>query len=207
MKRRTCDSSKSLANNSFPLLWERVVAGNGTFVKAKRDIFEVCLRESDEIACGVEWIQPYFRLSTPIKVPESILNNLLLLSRQAVPCEILFYLQFTESEWKIIIPEQVATPTTVTPLSSPFKSGAAEAAIEIHSHVDGEARFSATDDADETGLRLYAVIGNINSRPALRLRVGIYGRAFCEIPATTVFELPTTINDALVWRGNESMTY
>lgn len=31
------------------------------------------------------------------------------------------------------------------------------------------------DDKDETGLKLYAVVGRLNVTPVVRLRVGVYG--------------------------------
>ena len=61
------------------------------------------------------------------------------------------------------------------------------------------AYFSGTDDADETGFRIYGVIGLINCDPKipeLRLRVGVHGN-FWEIPADWVFEMPDAILDAL----------
>ncbi|MDO8715567.1 MAG: hypothetical protein Q7J73_01985, partial [Dehalococcoidales bacterium] len=32
-----------------------------------------------------------------------------------------------------------------------------------------------TDDKDETGLKLYAVVGRLNAAPVVKLRVGVYG--------------------------------
>lgn len=47
--------------------------------------------------------------------------------------------------------------------------------FEMHSHNDMGAFFSATDDRDEQGLRVYGVAGHI-ADPVFRLRVGAYGR-------------------------------
>jgi hypothetical protein len=44
---------------------------------------------------------------------------------------------------------------------------------ELHSHGLLPAYWSATDDADEQGARLYAVIGRLAARPEIRLRVGV----------------------------------
>ena len=43
------------------------------------------------------------------------------------------------------------------------------------------ARFSLTDDRDERGFKLYGVLGDLDTLPTLRLRVGIYGHHH-EIP-------------------------
>jgi len=48
--------------------------------------------------------------------------------------------------------------------------------LDIHSHAHMTAFFShQTDDKDETGLKLYAVVGRLNSTPVVKLRVGVYG--------------------------------
>ncbi len=48
--------------------------------------------------------------------------------------------------------------------------------LDIHSHGHMPAFFShQTDDKDETGLKLYAVVGRLNATPVVRLRVGVYG--------------------------------
>ena len=47
---------------------------------------------------------------------------------------------------------------------------------EFHSHGSSRAFFSATDDRDEQGFRIYGVVGRLNDpRPELRLRMGVYG--------------------------------
>lgn len=48
------------------------------------------------------------------------------------------------------------------------------------------AYFSQTDNADEQGARLYAVIGRLDSEPEIRLRVGVYGY-WQALPLTAVF--------------------
>jgi PRTRC genetic system protein A len=60
--------------------------------------------------------------------------------------------------------------------------------LEIHSHHRMPAYFSRTDDADEQGLRLYGVVGRLDTeRPEVALRVGAYGH-FLPIPWEAVFE-------------------
>jgi hypothetical protein len=69
------------------------------------------------------------------------------------------------------------------------------AVVEVHSHHGMAARFSPTDDADETGFRVFGVLGEIYTQPTLRVRVGLYGH-YWEIPATWVFQLPHRVTDA-----------
>ena len=48
--------------------------------------------------------------------------------------------------------------------------------LDIHSHAHMPAFFShQTDDKDEAGLKLYAVVGRLNATPVVKLRVGVYG--------------------------------
>jgi len=47
--------------------------------------------------------------------------------------------------------------------------------LEFHSHGHMEARFSGTDNKDETGLKFYGVIGKLKDIPIVKLRIGVYG--------------------------------
>lgn len=47
--------------------------------------------------------------------------------------------------------------------------------LDIHSHGHMGAYFSGQDDKDENGLKLYAVVGNLNATPVVKLRIGVYG--------------------------------
>ena len=61
---------------------------------------------------------------------------------------------------------------------------------EFHSHGSARAFFSATDDRDEQGFRIYGVVGRLDTlRPELRLRVGVYGH-FAPVEWPQVFDGP-----------------
>jgi PRTRC genetic system protein A len=47
--------------------------------------------------------------------------------------------------------------------------------LDIHSHGHMRASFSPQDNTDETGLKLYALVGRLNATPVVSLRVGVYG--------------------------------
>jgi len=47
--------------------------------------------------------------------------------------------------------------------------------LEMHSHGQMRARFSPTDNTDETGLKLYGVIGSLDAVPVVKFRIGAYG--------------------------------
>ena len=60
-------------------------------------------------------------------------------------------------------------------------------ALDIHSHGTMRAFFSGTDNRDEQGLRLYMVIGRLDTLlPEVKLRVGVYG-CFALIDVEEVF--------------------
>lgn len=47
--------------------------------------------------------------------------------------------------------------------------------LDLHSHGHMTPWFSGEDNRDEQGFRIYGVIGRLDKRPKLRLRVGAYG--------------------------------
>lgn len=59
--------------------------------------------------------------------------------------------------------------------------------LEMHSHGHMGARFSDTDNIDETGLKLYGVVGKLNATPIVKLRIGVYGY-FRELFWSEVFD-------------------
>jgi hypothetical protein len=59
--------------------------------------------------------------------------------------------------------------------------------LDLHSHHSMPAYFSATDDADDQGLSVSAVIGRIFERPEITVRMNIYG-LHVPISAAMVFD-------------------
>jgi hypothetical protein len=76
----------------------------------------------------------------------------------------------------------------------------AKALIDLHSHAVMDPFFSPTDNKDEQGFRIFAVIGKLNENPKICVRVGVYG-TYWNIPADMVFELPGEIRDAYYSKG------
>lgn len=61
--------------------------------------------------------------------------------------------------------------------------------MDVHSHGTYPAFFSAQDDADEKGVRLYMVVGNLNlEQQTYKLRAGLAG-SFLELPLSLVFDM------------------
>src|SRR5262249_45119751 len=120
-------------------------------------------------------------------------------SRAAKGLETLFHLIWSpvypwDDGWELVAPEQTRSAARCRPLDDSPGSSHAQALIEIHSHHSMAASFSSTDDQDETGFRLYGVIGRLSDAPEIRLRVGVYGYHW-EIPASWALELPEGLID------------
>jgi PRTRC genetic system protein A len=176
-------------------LYNYVLAANGVFVHARRAELTALVPLTSCAIRGLAPLTPAFHLGVP-RVPAALLEELLDRARAArsaggVPLEILFHLAWTGG-WTLTLPPQWGTPTRVHALPAPM-DGAAPL-VEVHSHHGLPAFWSATDDADEVGLALYAVLGQIFDQPQLCVRLGIYGQ-WWPLPASCVFEIPSTIQD------------
>ena len=90
---------------------------------------------------------------------------------QAAPdTERIFAVRWDGRAYRLVAPAQVGTAASLT-----YRPPAGVVA-EFHSHGGARAFFSATDDRDEQGFRIYGVVGRLDAlRPELRLRVGVYG--------------------------------
>lgn len=167
-------------------LYEYVFAANGTFVHAKNRIMDVwmplsIIREKEKMVRGLRFIEPSIRL--PKRVPAMDLRNMVKIAQAKSPNEVLFYFRWINGEWKMEIPPQTSGHAAVQPLED-----GEYAPIEVHSHNSMPAFFSATDNRDENGLRIYGVLGRVD-KPIVdfRLRISIYGH-YSTLPYQLVFE-------------------
>ena len=95
-----------------------------------------------------------------------------------------FAVRWDGGAYRLVVPPQLGTATSLeyTP--------PAGVVAEFHSHGTSRAFFSATDDGDEQGFRIYGVVGRLNKyRPELSLRVGVYGH-FAPADWSQVFDGP-----------------
>jgi hypothetical protein len=105
----------------------------------------------------------------------------------------LFWVRLEEKKWKVIKPRQIADENSVHPVD-PFDPAGAAALMDVHSHNTMEPFFSTEDDKDETGFRIFAVFGLLDTQPSLMARIGIYGY-YWQLDASDVFVLPDGIGD------------
>jgi len=110
--------------------------------------------------------------------------------------EILFQVVAEGRRLRLVMPPQHAGEMQVQ-----YDKRAGHAILDLHSHHVMPARFSPTDDGDETGLQFYAVVGNLLEAPEIRLRLGVYGHHL-ELPARSLFEGLGPFREAYYAAGN-----
>ena len=104
--------------------------------------------------------------------------------RQAPATERFFAVGWDGGAYRLVAPPQSGTGASLT-----YRPPAGVVA-EFHSHAGHRAFFSATDDRDEQGFRIYGVVGCLHSpQPELALRLGIYGH-FAPLKWHQVFDGP-----------------
>jgi len=105
-----------------------------------------------------------------------------------------FAVRWDDGAYRLVIPPQEGTASSLA-----YEPPAGVVA-EFHSHGGHRAFFSATDDGDEQGFRVYGVVGRLQDPlPELALRVGVYGH-FAPLHWSQVFDGP---NPGLRLEGEE----
>ena len=168
------------------LAYQYVLAGNGVFVRAETRFFTALLPVTASTVRGLPPLRPQFQLLVP-RIPARLLDAILVDARCARRPdnglnEVLYQFYHHGRAVQVKKPAQQTTPTSVTTAVA----DAATIICDLHSHGNMRAFFSQTDNADEQGARLYAVIGKLDSEPEMRLRVGVYGY-WLALPLTAVF--------------------
>ena len=161
------------------------------FLEAERQEFKA--RVPVSLVCPPMLYLPEERPLLEWKVPPPPIH---LLNRQVLPfflapgCgdtaahnEAMANLLWTGLDWQVHFPEQAATVAGVQ-THEPLPPGAV---VQIHSHGRMRSFWSATDNADEQGFLIYAVVGRIDTdTPTIQLRVGING-CWCPLRLNHVF--------------------
>ncbi len=156
-------------------LYQYILAGNGLFLRAGTPWWEVVMPLLRYPVRGLLPVQPVFRLLMG-RLPESLLaaaylSALTAREKSGGLREALYSFQVKEEKVCLMRPRQVATPMSVT------SAGLDDPTIllELHSHGNMPAFWSSTDDHDEQGIRLYGVMGQLDSMPEIKFRVGVCG--------------------------------
>ena len=95
-----------------------------------------------------------------------------------------FAVRWDGAAYRLVVPPQLGTATSLA------YAPPAGVVAEFHSHGTSRAFFSATDNRDEQGFRVYGVAGRLDTdRPEVSLRVGVYGH-FAPAAWSQVFQGP-----------------
>ena len=117
-------------------------------------------------------------------IPASLFEKGLRWFQDAPDTERLFAVRWDGRAYRLVVPAQAGTASSLA-----YRPPAGVVA-EFHSHGSSRAFFSATDDRDEQGFRIYGVVGRLDAPlPKLRLRVGVYGH-FAPVDWPQVFGGP-----------------
>ena len=168
------------------LAYQYILAGNGVFVRADTRFFAALLLIASCAVRGLPPLHPCFHLRVP-RMPASLLHTLLTDARRARQPdgglnEVLYHFHHRGHTVQVCKPRQQASPTRV------LAAGNNEPILlcDLHSHGHMPAFFSTADNADEQGIRLYAVIGRLDNAPEIQLRVGVCGY-WQPLPVTAAF--------------------
>ena len=149
------------------LYFNYILASNGLFIEAESPIINACIPVAE---CEVRGLAP---METKValtygSIPERFWD-LALDTFLAEPDKEHYVAVTADAGYHLYIPVQDKSGGGVT-----YEVGD-KVALDLHSHGAMIARFSHTDDEDEKGLKLYAVVGTLNATPVVKLRIGVYG--------------------------------
>lgn len=163
------------------LFYNYILAENGLFIQAQNPLIKATVGISPVEIRGLSPLEEHIELVHG-KIPRYLYN--LSLSVLMTSSDREQYLAITwESEYRLRIPGQERDGASVKyeSLSSSI--------MDIHSHGRMGAFFSCTDDSDEKGLRLYMVVGRLDTLlPEVELRLGVYGY-FVNLDVDEVFDV------------------
>jgi PRTRC genetic system protein A len=156
------------------LAYDYILAGNGLFVRAVKlaRTGKTLLRATVLVAdAEVRGLAPLARhLELPQgKVPGDIWQAALRMVGLAHPSELYVAVRW-DGGYRLEVPEQETTPASISYTAVP------DTVVDIHSHGSMEGFFSGTDNADDQGFRISAVVGHVDRLfKDAAARVSVYG--------------------------------
>jgi PRTRC genetic system protein A len=168
-----------------------VLAGDGLFVAAENRWLQLRLPIAK---CTVRGLSKIYSACTLVqgRLPAELWFDILTVLRLAQDTghEVFVGVRHDSTRYRLSLPQQVVTPVSV---SYPPQDNLV---LELHSHGDAGAHFSATDTSDEQRLRLYGVVGCLSDlRPHVSICAGAYGY-YMPVPWSSVFDgRPDLVDD------------
>lgn len=181
---------------SDAMAYQYVLAATGLHLRAENRFFDVLLPIARCPIRGLAPLQPHFTLKVPC-LPGRLLNAVLGDARNA-HCrnsglkEALYHFYHDSARVRVLKPPQRATAASVVAA----EGHTADIILDLHSHGNMRAFWSATDNSDEQGFRVYGVIGRLDTKPEIRLRLGVYGYWF-PLLVNMLFDGPGKFVDAI----------
>ena len=191
-------------------LFEIVIAQNGVFKRARRLEMTAAVEVSAFAVKIPELAVCTAQVELPEKIPAQIFEQILAHARNSTDAgnftenlyAVCWNVQNRTYCWKEISGKRSFASTIARDDEPAYQ----QAVLEIHTHPPGCFNFSHSDDRDESGkFRLFGILVDIHaSKPAIRLRVGIYD-SFWEIPVQTISDAPLESITDLVEQGREML--
>lgn len=176
-----------------------LTAGNGVWVQGRNAGLTLRVPACPGVVRGLPELTPLVRLSCGL-IPARFFDLAMSIFLNHPDEERFIAVTVRNDGYHFVYPPQIGEKGTVGYLKDEGT------VLEMHSHGTMPAFFSARDDADEQGLRLYGVVGRRGTE--LRLRAGLYGY-FMEISFADVFSgaIPGDVRDLygepVEWRDKE----
>jgi len=187
------------------LIADIVLDGAGLYLAAGTPNLSIRVRLASANVPGLEIVPMGISLARG-RIDGSLWELIVERARAAMPSEVLLAIVAREPAEGELLVGATGPYTLVEPQLDEFGTGdwrpqeasgcgvratpVHDAIVEIHSHHAMRAYFSATDDRDETGRRIYGVVGRLDSpHPAIALRVatGCNPHAVGPVPFSQVF--------------------
>jgi PRTRC genetic system protein A len=172
-------------------LYDYVLAAQGLIKRVENNIAsaDCLLAPVDSPLIGLR-LQPYrlqpLRFKLP-RIPGRLLQKVLADARRNLDLEFMYHFEFDprQGSWLVSRPKQEQSRTYVG-----YSYGdPGQIVLDLHSHNVMGAFFSPTDDRDEQGGRLYAVMGHLDRpKPELVVRLGMYGTWLYNVPGLVLFD-------------------
>jgi len=150
------------------LFYDYVVAANGVFISAENPLIKATVRVAE---ASVRGLRPMF---TMVHLKNGRIPGALYHLAMSIFMADRHHEQYLAVAWDdayhLRVPQQIGDAASVHYEKVP------NTMLEFHSHGEMSAFFSGTDDQDEQGLCLYAVMGNLDRLiPDVEMRIGVYG--------------------------------
>jgi len=149
------------------LFYDYIAASNGLFIEAENKLLEVRIPIADCEIRGLAPLKTKFVLTFG-SIPQRFFD--LALDMFLADIEREHYVAVIgDSGYHFHVPVQQKEGAKVV-----YECGD-RVVLDLHSHGTMGAWFSKKDNEDDTGLKVYGVIGSLGKTPVVQLRLGVYG--------------------------------